>query len=143
MLEGSANVLQQQQVGIMAATSPEKLAVEQPAENRREARISYCMTVVANGIELCSSNISKNGFQLCCPAMRFDGLSGANQAEPLTLSWTLPLTGAAISALAAVRYANTCDDEVLIGVELVECGAQHKLMWHDFIEDLAARRGLE
>ena len=75
--------------------------------------------------------------------MRFDGLSGASQAEPLTLSWTLPLNGVAISALAAIRYANTCDDEVLIGVELVECQAQHQLLWHAFIEDLAARRGLE
>ena len=126
----------------MAATSPETLSGEQPAENRRETRISYSLRVEANGVELRSTNISKNGFQLCCPAMRFDGLSDTDQGQALHLSWTVPVTGKAISALGAVRYANACDDEVLIGVELIECQEQQRRLWSAFVEDLAASRCL-
>lgn len=109
-------------------------------EHRRESRISYRMNFAMHDIELWSSNVSKNGAQLCCPAMRYSSL-GDVQAQQALVRWTLPTTNAVIKATAEVRYANACDDEVLIGLEFVSFEDDLRVVWSDFIDSLAKARG--
>ena len=112
----------------------------QQHENRREARISYRLEFTAGDVTLSSSNISKGGTQLCCPSMRYAGLAAGISQGQTRLAWKIPGSNEIITSLAAIRYANKCDDEILIGMEVVEFPAGQQAVWADFIDNLAATR---
>ena len=121
----------------LSLASPE---LDSRPEHRRESRISYRMNFAMHDVELWSSNVSKNGAQLCCPAMRYSSLADV-QVQNMLVRWTVPTTNVVITAAAEVRYANACDDEVLIGLEFVSFENDSKAAWNDFIDRLAKERG--
>ena len=71
--------------------------------------------------------------------MRYDGLLAGSSNNTLLLSWRIPGTPEQIKASGVMRYANACDDEILIGVELVGFRGQQNAAWCAFVDSLAAR----
>ncbi|MGR8949110.1 MAG: PilZ domain-containing protein [Gammaproteobacteria bacterium] len=117
----------------------EPLALVSIGENPREPRLSFRAHFTLKGIELWSSNISKNGAQLCCPMMRYDGLVGIEDRR-FQVAWFLPKTKTRLSAQAAIRYANVCEDEVLVGLEFLSFDGQTQTEWYKFVDDLFEAR---
>ena len=122
-------------ISALRATSPQPTK-----ENRREPRISHALKMCVQGIEMSSSNVSVNGAQLCCPIMRYEGLLAARQNETISVSWHIPAAEEAFNAAAALRYANVCDDEILLGIEFVEFVTGDREAWRGYIERLISQR---
>jgi hypothetical protein len=106
------------------------------AETRRERRFSYLLTFSVDGLEIPSANISLHGAQLCCPYMRYTAFKAASRNQKTRLNWNIPDDPVAISSKAALRYANLCDDEYLIGLEFTEFEGDSEQKWCDFIDTL-------
>ena len=123
----------------MAVVSPTSPEPSVRPEHRREPRISLRLNFTVSDIDLWSSNVSKNGAQLCCPVMRYTGLAEI-QDQQLSICWTLPMAAEKIRAVAEVRYANECEDEMLIGLEFMSFEKNSKAVWCDFIDSLAVER---
>ena len=81
----------------------------------RKLRVRRLNVAVA-GLVVSTSNVSRSGAQLVCPAMRFPALQHKLMSEPVEIEIELP-TGRDVYAFATVRYACPADDEYLIGVE--------------------------
>ena len=123
----------------MAVVSPTSPEPSVRPEHRREPRLSLRLKFTVNEIDLWSSNVSKNGVQLCCPVMRYTGLVEL-QEQQLSICWTLPMAAENIRAMAEVRYANECEDEMLIGMEFISFEKNAGAVWCDFIDSLAVER---
>ena len=124
----------------MAVPGIEQELAHSSLDNRREPRVSYRLDMSADGVDVYSTNISRHGAQLCCPAMRYPRIGKSNDEKVLKLRWNLPNSGQEIIVQSAVRYANACDDEILIGVEFIEIDHQHARDWYDFVERLTTQR---
>ncbi|MEM7467219.1 MAG: PilZ domain-containing protein [Pseudomonadota bacterium] len=119
-------------------SSAEKSYVGQ--DNRSESRFGYCLNVVSDGIELTTANISMRGAQLCCPLMRYKGFQSNCRADHVRLGLKVPQTNKPVMVVAAVRYANGCDDEMLIGVEFLEFEHKDRETWEQFIRSIGLER---
>jgi hypothetical protein len=103
------------------------------------------MNVAVAGLVIYTSNVSRQGAQLVCPAMRFPALRRHLMSPPVELVIELPI-GRDISTLATVRYTSPCEDEYLIGVTFDSFRDGDAAGWYsyiDWITDSASAPGAE
>jgi hypothetical protein len=116
------------------ATIAAKKQLEHRTSNRllRQLRVRRVNVAVA-GLVVHTSNVSRDGAQLVCPAMRFPALQRqlANQRVEMVIE--VP-TGREIGALVRVRYACLCDDEYLIGIEFESFRDGDAAGWYAYMD---------
>ena len=110
------------------------------AETRREPRFGYLLMFSLDGLEIPSANISFRGTQLCCPCMRYTSFQRACHKQQSRLTWNIAGDPKTISSKIALRYANLCDDEYLVGLEFTEFEGDSEQRWRTFIDALAVTR---
>lgn len=114
------------------------IAVNKKAEQRaatrllRQLRIRRVNVDVA-GLVVHTSNVSREGAQLVCPAMRFPALQRQLVAKRVELAIEVP-TGREVSAVVRIRYACPCDDEFLIGIEFESFRDGDAAGWYAYID---------
>jgi len=91
------------------------------------------MNVAVAGLVVYTSNVSRQGAQLVCPAMRFPALQRHLISAPVELVIELP-TGRDIGTLAAVRYTSPCEDEYLIGIAFESFREGDAAGWYSYID---------
>lgn len=114
------------------------IAVNKKAEQRSAARLLRQLrirrvNVDVAGLVVYTSNVSRDGAQLVCPAMRFPALQRQLIAERVDLVIEVP-TGRELTALVRVRYACPCDDEYLIGVDFESFRGGDAAGWYAYID---------
>lgn len=111
-----------------------KHTAEQRASRRllRELRVRRLNVAVA-GLVVYTSNVSRHGAQLVCPAMRFPALGKQLESQPFEIELELP-TGRDVVALATLRYACPCEDEYLIGIEFKSFRGGDAAGWFAYID---------
>ena len=114
--------------------NPFKFRRDQRREPRLPARpASRRINAEIGGVHAYTSNISKSGAQIVCPALLFRTLRPQLESGGIEVNFTV--RGALkITATAKVRYLCPSDDEILIGLELLEFAAGHEDVWLDYIE---------
>lgn len=112
------------------------------AKDRKTARYARQLDVNVAGLEIVTTNVAAGGVQLCCPDMRYRGFQ--NSAKDGALAFTIRVPGSRewIGVEGRVRYADLCDDEVLIGFQFTEWSADGADRWLAYIETLADSKPL-
>lgn len=118
--------------------SDDMSANRNPRDQRASPRVSRNLpigrvNVDVAGLIIHTSNVSRNGAQLVCPAMRFPALQPLLANPSVTLNIALP-TGREIGVSARVCYACPCADEYLIGVEFISFQDTDAAGWFAYID---------
>ena len=103
-----------------------------PDEQRSTPRFLHQLYVDIDGLELPTTNVSLQGAQLSCPAMRFGSLKSAGQNGGLTID--IPLRPESVKVAAEISYANESDDGFLVGVTFKQFLEDSESRWREFIE---------
>lgn len=113
-------------------------ALKHQLEQRTNRRVTRNLRVRRINVEVAglvvhTSNVSREGAQLVCPAMRFQALERQIAKQPIELVLELP-TERDITAYANIRYACECDDEYLIGVGFESFRNGDAAGWYSYID---------
>jgi hypothetical protein len=114
---------------IAANKKSEQRSTERLIRQRRIRRVN----VDVAGLVVYTSNVSRDGAQLVCPAMRFPALQRQLVTKRVELAIEVP-TGREITALVRVRYACPCEDEFLVGIEFESFRDGDAAGWYAYID---------
>ena len=98
----------------------------------RQLRVRRVNVDVA-GLVVHTSNVSRDGAQLVCSAMRFPALKQQLASKQVEIVVEVP-AGRELRALVRVRYACPCDDEYLIGIEFESFRDDDAAGWYAYID---------
>ncbi|MDA0824344.1 MAG: hypothetical protein O3C28_18250 [Proteobacteria bacterium] len=108
---------------------PAQRTVDRISRNLRIRRIN----VEVAGLVVHTSNVSRDGAQLVCPAIRYPALEKQFRNAPFELVIELP-TERDITTYANVRYSCPCDDEYLIGVSFDSFRDGDAAGWYSYMD---------